>query len=132
MSINRKWSRLNRISDCPDANGIYGFGHTRPGGVVETVYLGRAQGSGGLRARVFAHANGTQNGNPGLSELIARCPNFVRVRWLQAGWFDSPTNMEVDALRRFVDAHGRLPRFNSRQELVREGLVGLLDEIFGA
>ena len=131
------WTPISiAVEEAPNEHGIYCFGQAN--GVV-LLYIGRANGRGGIRQRVAQHIGG--RGNKRLHAYMQKRRNGVQVAWVSARertgvlaslGIGSATNMEVEALRAFCqDSDGNLPKFNSRTELQREGLAALFDFLRG-
>ena len=114
MPIRKKWTLLGKsLDNTPTGDGIYEFG-AKIGKTMDVVYIGKASGAGGIRARVVSHING--RGNMDLAKLITR-GKHVRVRWQECTTFgQSAQSLEQDALEDFEGMHGCLPYANMKRE----------------
>lgn len=117
--------------------GIYEFGAMDEHGEMEVLYIGRARmGQTQIAARVRQHLQ--SHGSNGIFEM-SKDPNAqLFVRWKIAGVGQDPAEMESKALQDFISTHGRLPRFNRKNErnhrfgdsmLVRLGISGQTAEM---
>jgi hypothetical protein len=98
-----------------DVYGIYQFGVKDGTGGIETVYIGRARcGQTTLYDRIRRHQ--MSYGSNGIYNLSQDPNTELLVRWQVAGICEDPAKMESDALQKFVREHGRLPRYNKKNE----------------
>jgi hypothetical protein len=99
MPIRKQWSPFTwaRLQRVPDVAGIYELGDARG----EIVYIGSGDSASGVKGRLYYHKG--------------HMPQSVRYfRYLQAGFFQSPIDMENHHCQLFVDRYGRLPRLQQR------------------
>ena len=86
----------SNISNSPRDIGVYAL-YRR-----ELIYIGRADGQGGIRSRLQAH----RRGDEGRCTQRANSYRHERHR--------DPVERETYLLEEYFDSHGRLPRYNER------------------
>jgi len=97
MPIRGKKRRFTdtNISNAPNCNGVYVL--TKYG---KTIYIGKGEGTGGVRSRIEAAKRDTRGRGKATSFQIERCKD--------------PTEREKQLLEQYWKQYRKLPRYNDR------------------